>query len=123
MRNIDKIKRLEKEIGRYQKKVADQDKENTALRKRLQDFVAGNSEVNMQVDAILAQVSIIYGEDGKDPDTGEIIGRRLVLPLVDLRDVYSRYEVRARKDEAAQQYIIGVVPREAKAALKGGDEK
>lgn len=112
MRNIDKIKRLEKEIGRYQKKVADQAKENTVLRKRLQDFVDGNAEVNMQVDAILAQVSIIYGEDGEDPDTGEIIGRRLVLPLADLRDVYSRYEVRARKDEAAQRYIIGVVPRD-----------
>ena len=34
-RNVDKIKRLEKEIGRYQKKVADQAKEKERLRRLL----------------------------------------------------------------------------------------
>ena len=50
-RNIDKIKRLEHELGRYQKKVADQAKENEAMRSRLLQAYAGNSEAQKAMDA------------------------------------------------------------------------
>ena len=41
-RNVDKIKRLEHELGRWHKKVADTAKENEKLREALAQADAGN---------------------------------------------------------------------------------
>lgn len=112
-RNVDKIKRLEKEIGRYKKKIADQAKENDELRRRLKAAHAGNGETQRAVDAILAQTAIIYGEKVMDEETGAELGRSLTLPMFRVDDILARFEVRARRDTEADRYIVGVVPREA----------
>lgn len=69
-RNRDKVKRLEHELGRYQKKVGELMKLNAQLSQR----AAGVAEISIATDALLAQVAIIYGEDVIDEDTGLTIG-------------------------------------------------
>lgn len=112
MRNVDQIKMLKKELGRYRKKVADQAEVEKRLRGLLDDAVNGTIQTNRAVDAILAQVAITYGEEAKDEETGVSIGRRIALPFLQVDDVLGKYEVRARRDDETDQYIIGVVPRE-----------
>ena len=101
-RNRDKVKRLEHELGRYQKKVG----ELMKINEQLAHHADGVAEISMATDALLAQVAIIYGEDVIDEDTGLTIGMRLTLPKFDVRKVYRQYEVHARKD--GDNYIIGV---------------
>lgn len=101
-RNRDKIKQLEHELGRYEKRCGDLMKLNAQLSRR----AAGVAEISIATDALLAQVAIIYGEDVIDEDTGLTIGMRLMLPKFDVRKVYRQYEVHARSD--GENYIIGV---------------
>lgn len=112
-RNIDKIKRLQHELGRYQKKVADQAKELAKLKEGLHHVYLGEREVQRGVDAILAQTALTYGKAAMDEDNeGTYLGHRLTLPAFSVGDILSKYEVRARKDEETGAYIVGVVPRE-----------
>lgn len=101
-RNRDKIKRLEHELGRYEKKVGDLMKVNAQLAKRAQ----GVKEISMATDALLARLALAYGETATDPDTGKEIGKRLALDAFDVLDTYREYEVHARKD--GDKYVIGV---------------
>ena len=55
-RNVDKIKRLEHELGRWRKKVADTAKENEKLREALAQADVGNQETQALVDAVLTAV-------------------------------------------------------------------
>ena len=111
-RNRDKVKKLKHEIGRYEKRCGDLMKLNAQLSKR----AAGVSEVSIATDALLAQVAIAYGEDAVDPDTGAVIGKRLMLPKFDARETYRKYEVHARRDD--ENYIIGVGLRDDPADSK-----
>lgn len=111
-RNRDKVKRLEHELGRYQKKVGELMKANAQLARRAE----GVAEISMATDALLAQVAIIYGEDVIDEDTGLTIGMRLTLPKFDVRKVYRQYEVHARRD--GENYVIGVGLRDDPADSK-----
>lgn len=111
-RNRDKVKRLEHELGRYQKKVGELMKVNAQLARRAE----GVAEISMATDALLAQVAIIYGEDVTDEDTGLTIGMRLTLPKFDVRKVYRQYEVHARRD--GENYVIGVGLRDDPADSK-----
>jgi hypothetical protein len=111
-RNRDKVKRLEHELGRYQKKVGELMKANAQLARR----AAGVAEISIATDALLAQVAITYGEDAVDPDTGAVIGKRMTLPKFDAREIYRKYEVHARRD--GEQYIIGVGLRDDPADRK-----
>lgn len=101
-RNRDKVKNLEHELGRYQKKVGELMKLNAQLSRRAE----GVTEISMATDALLAQVALTYGEDVIDEDTGLPIGMRLTLPKFDVRETYRQYEVHARRDDGS--YIIGV---------------
>lgn len=111
-RNRDKIKQLEHELGRYEKRCGDLMKLNAQLSRRAN----GVAEISIATDALLAQVAIAYGEDAVDPDTGAVIGKRLTLPKFDARETYRKYEVHARKD--GEQYIIGVGLRDDPADNK-----
>ena len=111
-RNVDKIKRLEKEIGRYQKKVADQAKEKERLRRLLEIAEAGAIQTHQAVDAILAQTAITFGEVVKDEETGAELGHRLTVPAFKVGEILGKYQVRTRRDEETGAYIIGVVPKE-----------
>lgn len=113
MRNVDKnkIKVLEKELGRYRKKVADQEKVIRKLARMEDNAVKANVEAHKAVDAILAQVAVKYGERARDDETGEEIGYRMVVPAFSVDDTLREFEVRTRKDETAGEYIVGVMER------------
>lgn len=111
-RNVDKIKRLEKEIGRYQKKVSDQAKEEARLRRLLETAEVGAIQTHQAVDAILAQTALTFGEVVKDEETGEELGHRLTVPAFKVEDILGKYQVHTRRDEESGAYIIGVVPRD-----------
>lgn len=101
-RNRDKIKHLEHELGRYEKRCGDLMKLNAQLSRR----ATGVAEISIATDALLAQVAMAYGKDAVDPDTGAVIGKRLTLPKFDARETYRKHEVHARSD--GENYIIGV---------------
>ena len=111
-RNIDKIKRLEHELGRYRKKVADDEKEKALLRRRLEQADKGNQQTQAMVDALLTAVTLQCGVDALDPDdASKVLGKRLVLPRFNFLEMRTKYEVHARKDEESGGYIIGVAER------------
>lgn len=111
-RNIDKIKRMEHELGRYRKKVADDAKENGRLKKLLEDAYKGNQQLQAMTDALLTAITLRCGEDALDPDdASKVLGKRIVLPRFNFMDMRTKYEVHARKDTEADAYIIGVVER------------
>ena len=111
MKNVDKIKSLEHEIGRYQKKVADQQSEIDRLTKELQTADDGAKQVNQLVDAVLAACAVQYGQeivdDMEESSTyGQKIGWNILLDVSDL----DKYEVKTiRKDG---KYSVGVIERE-----------
>lgn len=98
-RNVDKIKRLEHELGRYRKKVDDQAKETEKLRQKVADADAGSAQLQAMVDAVLTAVALEYGLHVTDEEaSGEELRRR--------------YEIHARKN-ASGGVTIGVMEREA----------
>lgn len=111
-RNVDKIKRLEHELGRYRKKVADQAKETEKLRRKAADADAGSAQLQAMVDAVLTAVALEYGLHVTDEASGEELGWRLSLPLVDVAELRRRYEIHARKNGSGG-VTIGVMEREA----------
>lgn len=110
-RNVDKIKRLDHELGRYRKKVADQDRELKELRRELEEACAGNRETQDAVDAVLTAVTLAHGVQAEDPDAGEAIGWRLAVPYFDIREMRETYEIHARRDEETASYVLGVASR------------
>lgn len=115
-RNVDKIKRLEHELGRYRKKVADQAKETEKLRRKVADADAGSAQLQAMVDAVLTAVALEYGLHVTDEEaSGEELGWRLSLPLVDVAELRRRYEIHARKNGSGG-VTIGVMEREAEGA-------
>ena len=105
-RNVDKIKRLEHELGRWRKKVADTAKENEELREALAQADAGNQETQALVDAVLE-----HGERAMDPDAPEMaLGWRLAVPFFSVKEMREKYEIHARRGEDGK-YILGVMER------------
>ena len=118
-RNVDKIKRLEHELGRWRKKVADTAKENKKLREALAQADAGNQETQAIVDAVLTAVVLEHGERAMDPDEPETaLGWRLSVPIFDFLQMRQQYEIHTRRDLENDAYILGVARREA--ATHGG---
>ena len=110
MRNVDEIKRLKHEIGRYRKKVADDAKEMRKLREQLEDFQRSSEQVHRTVNAILIRMAMEYGVLATDDKTGEKLGWRLEMQKPDV-EMCSQYEVRTRVNEQGG-YTVGVLPRE-----------
>ena len=104
--------KLARELGRYRKKTADQERELTVLRERLGEADQAAAELCRAVDAILIQTALTYGQEALDEESGEKLGVRLTLPEYRLEDLLARYEVRARPDRQAGTYVVGVAARE-----------
>lgn len=105
-------KALKKELGRWQKKVKDQERQIEALKQRLAAADAGAMEMNNVLTAILSQVAVRYGQPEPDPENpASPLGWRLELPMLGVAETLGKYEQHARRDTAKGLYIIGVVPR------------
>lgn len=102
-RNRDKVKRLEHELGRYQKKVGELMKANAKLREDMK----GLNQLRMAFDAWIIQIALAYGEAVKDPDTGEDIPRmkELHLERPKVNPLLGQYEIRQRVDEKNVMHI------------------
>lgn len=111
MRNIDKIKSLEKELGKYRKKVTDQDKIIRKLIGELKRAHAGVTQLQAATDAVLTAAALAHGEAVQDEESGKSIGWRLRVPLFSIQEMRGRYEIHARRDEEEAAYILGVVER------------
>lgn len=111
MRNIDKIKNLETELGRCRKKVNDQSIEIADLKAKIRLFEEGARQTNVLVDAIMAAVAskhgiVVHGEDE------EVIGYRLELDDFAVDRMMDRFQVHSQK--RGKQYIIGAMLKEDK---------
>lgn len=102
-RNRDKVKRLEHELGRYQKKVGELMKANAKLREDMK----GLNQLRMAFDAWVIQIALAYGEAVKDPDTGEDIPRMKALHLErpKVNPLLGEYEIHQRVDEKNVMHI------------------
>lgn len=102
-RNRDKVKRLEHELGRYQKKVGELMKANT----KLHEDIKGLNQLRMVFDAWIIQIALAYGEAVKDPDTGEEIPRMKALHLErpKVNPLLGKYEIHQRVDEKNVMHI------------------
>lgn len=102
-RNTDKIKRLEHELGRYQKKVADQKKE---LLKN-ERLVAGVNELMAAKNACDAMLAICYGEEIEG-------GYRTVIPAVNVEETNEKWNVKTQVLDSGE-WETRVTRREEKA--------
>ena len=102
-RNRDKVKQLEHELGRYQKKVGELMKANAKLREDMK----GLNQLRMAFDAWTIQIALAYGEAVKDPDTGEDIPRMKALHLErpTVNPLLGQYEIHQRVDEKNVMHI------------------
>lgn len=102
-RNRDKVKRLEHELGRYQKKVGELMEANAKLREDMK----GLNQLRMAFDAWIIQIALAYGEAVKDPDTGEDIPRMKALRLErpKVNPLLGEYEIHQRVDEKNVMHI------------------
>lgn len=122
-RNRDKVKRLEHELGRYQKKVGELMEANAKLRKDMK----GLNQLRMAFDAWTIQIALAYGEAVKDPDTGEDIPRMKALHLErpKVSPLLGQYEIHQRVDEKNVMHIaVGLRddPADSKAEAHDGTD-
>ena len=120
-RNRDKVKKLEHELCRYQKKVGELMKANAKLREDME----GLNQLRMAFDAWIIQIAIAYGETVKDPDTGEDIPRMkaLHLEMPKVNPLLGQYEIHQRVDENNVMHIaVGLRddPADSKAEAHNG---
>ena len=99
MTNKQRIKQLEHELGRYQKKVGDQAKEAAKLRDELKTATEAAGQMAMSFDAALIQSALSCGEKIHDEESGDFIGWRLEIPKIKPRELKEKYKVSAWADE------------------------
>lgn len=109
MRNVDRIKALEHELGRYRKKVADQQKAIDRMSEQVRTQAEGADQVGILVDAILAATASRYGTVVEDDD-GNVIGFRLELADFELERMRRCWRVSAQR--RGSSYVVGVMERE-----------
>lgn len=112
MRNVDKIKDLEHELGRYRKKVNDQSIQIADLQAQVRGFEEGVRETSILVDALMAAVANRFGEAVRG-EGDDVIGFRLELDDFAVDRMMERYEVSARRQ--GEKYVIGVLAKEDKS--------
>ena len=107
-RNTDRIKELETELGRYRKKVDDQNKELSKLRQHRRMADQGVKEISMTMDAILISLALQFGK-------GTDHRKTLTIDQVDFLALHENYTVTAKRTKAGK-YTVTVKKREEKKA-------
>ena len=108
MRNIDKIRSLEAELGKYKKKVSDQQKLVSKLSGEVEQSRSALEEIQSLTDAILSNAAIACGEPVEED--GKTIGYRLTIPAFSVQETLEKYKIGARKDESGA-YTLGVMEK------------
>lgn len=118
MRNIDKIKDLEHELGRYRKKINDQSIQIADLEAKVRLFEEGARQTNVLVDALMAAVAQKYGIVVRGEDD-EAIGYRLELDDFAVDRMMDRFQVSSQK--RGTQYIVGAMLKEVEEDDTGSE--
>jgi hypothetical protein len=113
MRNVDKVRKLNYELGRFRKKIDDQEEKIKKLEKELEMAYGGNMEMHAQVDGILCQMVLCCGKDVFDFDDPEkVIGKNITIPRFNPMDLVRKYEVHTELYEESNEMVIGIMERE-----------
>lgn len=99
---------MDKELGRYKKKVADQQKLIKQLQAENQELVDEVKTTRLSMDCILAAIATQHGRE--ETEDGEILGWSLRIRVLDMLGMFKTYQVQARKD--GEDIVIGVCKRE-----------
>lgn len=99
---------MDKELGRYKKKVADQQKLIKQLQAENQELVDEVKTTKLSMDCILAAVATQHGKE--ETEDGERLGWSLRIRVLDMLGMFETYQVQARKD--GEDIVIGVCKRE-----------
>ncbi len=106
-RNVDRIKELELELGRWKKRVSGQQKELARLKEELKEFEAGRAQLCQAADGVLAETAKTFGERLKDG------GWRMSIPAPSVARTARDYDVLAQRE--AGGYVVTVLPRKDQA--------
>ena len=100
-RNVDKVKRLEYELGRWQDKVSRLQAENKRLRKLVS---GGLREINDNYDAMVAAFAVAFGkEDPENTYTAEV-------PAFSVEGVHKNFDFAVQRTDH-KTYIICVTQK------------
>lgn len=113
-------KTMKEELAWYRTRAAQLREQVERLEEALDRHSDGTAQLQMAADALLCQVALVYGQPVEDEETGQVLGRRLTLPLYEAGELLARYQVRARKDPEKGEYVVGVVEAEAVQSSEGG---
>lgn len=99
MRNVDRIKALEQELGRTRRRLADKEK-------KLEEAMAGNRQTQAAVDALFTAAVLAWGQEEAGGTS-----RRLELPAFSVEEMGRRYTLQVRREGAG--YILQAGERKA----------
>lgn len=100
-----------KELAWYRTRAARLAGEVAQLRETLRRQDEGTAQLHLAANGLLCQTALTYGREVADEETGEVLGRRLELPLYDAGELMARYEIHARRDREQGKYFVGVVEK------------
>lgn len=100
-RNIDKIKELEYELGRWRKKAAKQQEQIRQLKSEAEDAWDMLRDISRVSDSVLCEVALKFGEqvDG---------GYRISVPMPSVSDIMREYDVSTGRDKEHGLYVVFV---------------
>lgn len=113
MRHDETKKKLNYELGRCRKKIDDQEKKIEKLEKELEMLHSGSMAVHAQVDGILCQMVLCFGQDVfafDDPE--KVIGKNITIPRFNPMDLVKKYEVHTELYSDKNEMVIGIMERE-----------
>lgn len=100
-RNIDKIKELEYELGRWRKKAAEQQEQIKQLKSETEDAWDALRDINYAADSVLCNVALKFGEQ-------EDGGYKISIPMPSVSDIMREYEVSTGRDKEGESYVVFV---------------
>ena len=96
-----------------QKRCGSLQSENEKLAKRTIQSERAARDIASAVDAIIAQITIHYGDKAFDPDEPDKqVGYRITVPAIAIETIMEKYEVRATKNEKDDTYVMAVTLRD-----------
>lgn len=107
-KRMERIKALETQLGKYRKKIDDQQKLVSKLSGEVEQSRSALEEIQSLTDAILANAAIACGEPVEED--GKTIGYRLTIPAFSVQETLEKYKIGARKDENGA-YTLGVMEK------------
>lgn len=106
------MKTEDRELGRWKKKVRDQQTKIKQLQDDLDRAYQGAEELQRITDAVLAVLAVEFGEPVSDDDTdSSLLGWRLELDSSEVSAALDKYSVRAITVPERGIYTVGVFPK------------